>query len=118
MKPYKHAKISAHRFGGKPEDYMEIHEWFDHSKAVVPDMRHRMVLHNAFGIYVCQQVFGHTFVNSDGRVVSVRDVGEQHVMDDLGVIPSLERCLRGMDLEQWMGGPVVKNLKKETVYVD
>lgn len=115
MKPYKHALISARKFGGAPEDYMEIHNWFDHSKAHVPDMRHRMILHNSFGIYLCEQVFGDTFENSAGLVVSVRDVGEQHVIDDLGSIPTLEHCLSGLELQPWMGGPM---RKKKQVDVD
>lgn len=108
MKPYKHARISVRKFGGKVEDYMPIHNWFDHTKAHVADMRHRMLLHNSWGIYLCEQVFGEYFENSDGKIIQVRDVAEQHVMDDLGTIPSLDKCLQSMTLEKWMGGPVRK----------
>ena len=108
MKPYKHARISAKKWGGTPDDYLFIHDWFDHTKAHVADMRHRMLLHNSWGIYLCEQVFGTYFTNSDGKVVQVRDVAEQHVLDDLGTIPSLDKCLAGMKLEQWMGGPIRK----------
>ena len=126
MKPYKHARISVKKFGGAIEDYMHIHDWFDHTKAHVADMRHRMVLHNSWGIYICEQVFGTYFENSDGDVVQTRDVAEQHVLDDLGTIPSLDKCLKSMTLERWMGGPVRKKkimtpgeLKKRIVeYVD
>jgi len=31
--PLKHAQNSARKFGGKPEDYLPIHSWFDESKA-------------------------------------------------------------------------------------
>jgi len=113
VKPYKHAKISVKKFGGTFEDYIDIHEWFDMTKASVPDMRHRMVLHNAMGIYICQTVFGLTRTNSEGEVYSVRDVGEQHVIDDLGLIPTLEKCMSGFKLEPWMGGPLRgKKMKK------
>ena len=71
-------------------------------------MRHRMLLHNSWGIYLCEKVFGTKFENSDGKTVQVRDVAEQHVLDDLGTIPSLDRCLGSMSLEQWMGGPIRK----------
>jgi len=27
--PNLHAKSSARKWGGKPEDYLHIHEWFD-----------------------------------------------------------------------------------------
>lgn len=118
MKPYFHSKISVSKFGGLPSDYQPIHDWFDSTKAAVADMRHRMILHNAFGIFLCEQVFGtmeqHNGVwvrmpyitNSEGKVVQVRDIGEQHVLDDLGCIPSLDKCLGGMKLEAWMGGPI------------
>lgn len=106
MKPYLHATISAKRYGGKPEDYLEIHDFFDITKAHVPDMRHRAILHNSFGIFLLEKVFGTTMTNSDGRKVQVRDLGEQHVLEDLGTIPTLQDYLKHMSLEPWMGGPV------------
>lgn len=108
MKPWKHSRISVKKWGGVPEDYLFIHDLFDHTKAHVADMRHRMLLHNSWGIYLCEQVFGTKFENSEGKVVQVRDVAEQHVLDDLGTIPSLDRCLGSMTLETWMGGPIRK----------
>jgi hypothetical protein len=37
--PIEHAKSSARRFGGRPEDYLSIHGWFDESKKFVADLR-------------------------------------------------------------------------------
>ncbi len=111
MKPLIHCKNSVRRFGGTVADYMKFHEWMDHTKAHVPDMRHRMVLHNSWGIYLGQQVFGTHFANSDGKDVSVRDVLEQHVIDDLGHIPTLEKCLAGMPSEPWMGAKHISGRK-------
>lgn len=48
MKPWIHAKISVKKFGGLPEDYIEIHNWFDQTKTHIPDSRHRLVLHNSY----------------------------------------------------------------------
>ena len=31
--PLKHAESSARKFGGKAEDYLPVHNWFDESKA-------------------------------------------------------------------------------------
>ncbi len=45
MKPYEHAMVSVKRWGGVPTDYQKIHDWFDQTKAHVPDMRHRAILH-------------------------------------------------------------------------
>ncbi len=103
MKPLLHAKISAKKFGGKYEDYLELHNWMDSTKAHLPDARHRMVLHNAWGIFLGEQIFGAVMVNSKGKDVSVRSVLEQHVLDDLGHIPTLKECMNSLDLEPWMG---------------
>lgn len=47
-KPYIHAISSAKRFGGKPEDYIEIHNLMDSSKGAIPDNRHRALTHNSW----------------------------------------------------------------------
>ncbi|AXH72454.1 MAG: hypothetical protein [Caudoviricetes sp.] len=105
MKPWLHAKISAKKFGGIPEDYIEIHNWFDQTKAHIPDSRHRLILHNSFGIYLAEQQFGTIInteagykkipilINSSGKEISIRDIAEQHVLDDLGSIPTLYECM-------------------------
>lgn len=108
VKPFKHARCSAKTFKGKPEDYLHIHEWLDQSKTHVADVRHRFLLHSSTGIYLCAQALGDQFINSDGREVSVRDVAEQHILEDLGFIPSLDRWLRNVKIEPWMGGNVPK----------
>ena len=84
MKPFLHGKVSVKKWGGKEEDYQKIHDWFDQTKAHFPDMRHRAILHSSFGIFLCEQMFGLNITNSDGKTVSVRDIAEQHVIDDMG----------------------------------
>ncbi len=108
MKPYIHAKNSAKKYGGTPEEYLFIHNWFDQTKAHIADMRHRAILHNSFGIYLLEQMFGVTFTNSEGKVISVRDVGEDHVLEDLGTIPTLQDCLKDMPHSDLLGA----NLRK------
>jgi len=108
MKPYLHGQVSVRKFGGKAEDYQKIHDWFDQTKAMVPDMRHRAILHSAFGIFLAEQMFGTNIINSDGKVVSVRDIGEQHVIDDMGRIPTVQDYLEGMPMYSWLGGLKVK----------
>lgn len=105
MKPYLHAQVSVRKWGGKIEDYQAIHDFFDHSKAHVPDMRHRALLHSSFGIYIVERVFGTAITNSAGKVVQVRDIGEQHVIDDMGTIPTAQDYLEGMPMYNWLGGP-------------
>jgi hypothetical protein len=102
MHPYHHALSSAKKFGGKPEDYLDIHHWFDASKEFYANFRHRALRHHAQGIFECERVFGKTLTNSDGRTLPVRYVGEQHVNEDIGFIPSLQDWLSTMTAEPWM----------------
>lgn len=67
MKPYIHAQNSAKKWGGKPEDYLEIHNFMDSSKAHMPDQRHRAILHSSFGIFITEKVFGTYMFNSKGK---------------------------------------------------
>jgi len=55
---YHHAVSSARRFGGDPEDYQELHSFMDSTKATWADQRHRAVLHNSFGIFLTEEIFG------------------------------------------------------------
>lgn len=107
-KPYIHAASSARKFGGKPDEYMAIHQFLDSSKSHVADVRHRALLHNSFGCFIVEQMFGIVATNSDGKVYSPRDVAEQHILEDLGRIPSVQDYLQHMTLEPWMGGMTKK----------
>lgn len=112
MKPLIHAKSSVKKYGGTPDDYLPIHNFLDSTKQVMADARHRAVLHSAFGIYLAEQVFGIYFKNSSGRDVSVRDVAEDHVIEDLGFIPTMEQYLNNMQLQPWMSGTMRSQRKK------
>jgi hypothetical protein len=104
-KPWIHAESSAKKFGGVPEDYIEIHSLLDSSKAAMCDNRHRALTHNAWFIgTILERVFGVTITNSKGKKVSVRDVGEQHVSEDFRgkFIPSAQDYLMEMEFKDWM----------------
>jgi len=101
--PWHHAVRSAKLFGGKAEDYLAVHSWFDESKAHMPDLRHRALRHHSEGIFLCEQIMAVVVTNSDGRSVPVRLIGEQHVKDDLGWIPTVKDWLTNMKVEPWMG---------------
>ena len=105
MKPLHHAAISVKMFGGVVEDYMPIHNFFDTTKSCLADVRHRAILHSSYGIFIVERVFGDYIVNSEGRRVSVRDVAEDHVIQDMGDIPSMEKWLKNLPMEDWMFGP-------------
>jgi hypothetical protein len=106
MKPMLHALVSAKKFGGKPEDYMKVHDFIDSSKAHMPDVRHRALLHSSFGIYMVEQVFGHELENSEGLMVQIRDIAEEHVLSDLGFIPTVQDYFKHMPIQNWFGGKV------------
>jgi hypothetical protein len=66
---YHHAVSSARKWGGVPSDYQAIHDYFDGSKEIIADFRHRALRHHAEGIFMAQKLFGITVTNSDGRAV-------------------------------------------------
>lgn len=104
-KPWIHAESSARRFGGRPEDYIEIHNLLDSSKGTIADSRHRALTHNAWFLStILERVFGVVITNSEGRKVSVRDVGEQHVLEDFRTrfIPSAQDYLQEIEVKEWM----------------
>lgn len=104
-KPYIHAVSSARRFGGKPEDYMSIHELMDSSKSVIASNVHRALTHTSWFIStILPKIFGETFVNSVGKTISTRDIGEQHVLEDFSgrFIPSAQDYLELIKPEKWM----------------
>ena len=100
---WHHARSSAKRFGGEPKDYIDIHDWFDCTKAMEPTFRHRALRHHTQGIFESEKVFGHVITNSDGKEVPVRVIGEQHVMEDFsGFIPTVHDWLKSIKQETWM----------------
>ena len=101
--PYYHALSSVKKFGGVPSDYQHIHDWFDQTKGYMPDCRHRSILLSSFGIFLLEQVFGATITRaSDGVQVPTRTIGEYHVIEDMGFVPTMEQWLTKMPIEPWM----------------
>ena len=100
--PYYHALSSARKFGGEASDYQAIHDWFDASKAFMAGPQHRALRHHAEGIFAAEREFCTTITNSAGRAVPVRLIGEQHVIEDLGKIPTLADWLIHLEVQPWM----------------
>jgi hypothetical protein len=101
--PWTHAQSSVKLFGGIPEDYIQIHHWFDDTKASHPDWRHRALKHHTLGIFWCEEKFGIIITNSDSKQIPVRLIAEQHVKEDMGFIPTPSDWLNCMSLEKWQG---------------
>jgi hypothetical protein len=101
--PYHHSLSSVKKWGGVAADYQAIHDWFDQSKKIVADFRHRALRHHAEGIFMAETLFGTTITLSSGRIAPVRWIGEQHVREDLGFIPSFADWVKAIRPEPWMG---------------
>ena len=127
-KPLIHARSSARKYGGDPMDYLEIHEIMDSSKVATSLPTHRALTHNTYFVSVIlTRIFGEVFKRkSDGKLMSTRDIGEQHIAEDFnGFIPSASDYLDCMNVADWMmngkGSPpshalILKQRKtKETV---
>jgi hypothetical protein len=118
--PLKHSESSAKQFGGVADDYLHIHTVMDSSKLFLADWRHRALLHNTFGIHIFEQLLGASFTRkSDGVAVCTRTVISQHIMEDLGAIPTPGEFLREMPLKRWMAGINSKTkLRMQTLTID
>jgi cysteinyl-tRNA synthetase len=102
---YIHAKNSVRKFGGQLEDYLEIHVKMDCSKAYISSNLHRTLTHNSFWIHeVMIPIYGYTITNSDGKQISVKDICEQHILEDFGMrfIPTAQDYLENMEFKDWM----------------
>lgn len=119
---YHHAVSSTKKWGGEVDDYLPIHHWFDETKEHFADPRHRALRHHSEGIGLMISIFGpaislstcqscgdtledhgpergHVFV---AKKIPTRWVGEQHVLEDFGRIPTVADFLRCMTTETWM----------------
>ncbi len=109
MNPVIHAQNSAKRWGGKPEEYLDIHTTLDDIKAVFNDNRARAITHNIwFCNYIIPKIYGHLCKNSDGRSYSPAEVAQFHVLEDFRMkfIPTVQDYLQNMTLEPWMNNAV------------
>ena len=104
LTPWKHAESSVNKWGGKPEDYIEIHDWFDETKQYTGDWTHRVLRHHAAGIQWAIEKFGHSIENSDGKEIPVKMIAERHVEEDCGFVPTVADYLKPTlkNPEDWM----------------
>ncbi len=104
MTPYHHAQSSVARWGGRPADYIDIHNWLDETKQYTGDWTHRALRHHAAGVQWAVERFGHMLTNSDGHEVPIKLIAERHVVEDCGFIPTAAAWLRALasSPEPWM----------------
>lgn len=106
-KPHQHAESSAKKFGGKLQDYLEIHALLDSSKIAFADNRHRALTHNSWFVnHILPKIFGDTLTNSDGKLISVIAIAEQHLLEDFNYhfIPTAQDYLSLMEKPSWLHG--------------
>lgn len=63
--PYHHSLSSVKKWGGTIDDYLAIHSWFDASKLITADFRHRALRHHAEGIFLAETFFGPTITTAN-----------------------------------------------------
>ena len=87
--PLYHAKSSVKTFGGRVEDYIDLHNFFDSSKAVEPSFRHRALHHHTTGLNFYLELNGSVLTNADGCTVKTKTLIEQHLLEDFGIVPEI-----------------------------
>lgn len=107
-----HSISSSKTFGGAPSDYWPLHSWMDQSKALVALASHRLFLHNEWGIMMVIKKFGEQY-----NGVSTKALAEQHILEDLRFIPTLEKCLAlgrpFFHYKDYMAGDDIANIIKK-----
>lgn len=103
--PMIHAKSSVKRWGGKVEDYIELHELLDSPKATMNNNTSRMLTHNTWFVYhIIPKIFGYNITNSDGKSVDTVDIAMLHVAEDFRMkfVPTVQDYLKHMEVQPWM----------------
>jgi hypothetical protein len=77
---YYHALSSVRKWGGRPDDYLPLHQWFDQSKAILADPRHRALRHHAEGIFMlvtwtCKRAFSRPLMRNRPTAALTRKAG-------------------------------------------
>ena len=104
-----HAISSAKKYGGVPEDYIDIHNLLDSCKSAVGNNAHRLFTHNSWFINtILPQCFGRRRQNSEGKYYNVKDIGEQHCLEDFRhkFIPNPQDYLEHFDSPLWVNNGI------------
>jgi hypothetical protein len=107
--PLIHSRSSVKRWGGKVEDYIEIHKFLDSPKSCMNNNTSRMLTHNTWFIYeVIPKVFGYNITNSENKSVDTVDIAMLHVSEDFRhrFIPTPQDYLKNIVLQPWMNNGV------------
>jgi hypothetical protein len=69
--------------------------------------QHRAILHNTFGIYICERIFGPYITNSDGNKVETRYIVINHIKEDLSFVPTVKEWVSNIPFKPWMNGETI-----------
>ena len=100
-----HAKSSVKRWGGKVEDYLELHILIDSPKASMNNNTARTLTHNTWFAYeIIPKIFGYNITNSDGKSVDTVDIAMLHISEDFRHkgIPTPQDYLENIVVQPWM----------------
>lgn len=109
MNPLIHSRSSVKRFGGKVEDYIQLHELLDSPKSCMNNNSARLLTHNTWFIYnIIPKIFGYNIINSDGKSVDTVDIAMLHVAEDFKMkgIPTPQDYLENLVVQPWMNNGV------------
>lgn len=100
MNIWKHCLLSKRKFGGEAEDYLEVHRFMDSSKLFYYHAKHRVLLHNLYGIELCTMLYGDCLQNSDKKMIPIKEIAAEHCKEDLSnVVPTLADWLKDNEAE-------------------
>jgi len=110
------AKGLAARWGGTPDDYLALLEFFDKPRELAPDNPGAadLITHNSFGIFLAEELLGTTIVLSaqtcsgnQPQFISTRSAAEDLVYARIGSIPPAGNLAAHTKLKLWMCGTEV-----------
>src|SRR4051812_9808429 len=105
---WNHAVSSQRKWGGRGEDYLPVHEWVDATKQHCGDFRHRALRHPRPGVDEGEPLFGVPLrlpapgTGDSLKYTPPRWVGEQHLLEDFGFLPTLGAWLECFQPREWM----------------
>ena len=81
--PLIHSRSSVKRWGGKVEDYIEIHKFLDSPKSCMNNNTSRMLTHNTWFIYeVIPKVFGYNMhTNIVAKIPDTVKLADSYLFD-------------------------------------
>lgn len=102
---YFHTKSSYEKFGGDYKAHEDLHNWFDATKAVTANFRHRALRH----FDTSHMLYPSGLWSSKYPILD--QAFNQHLKEDFGFVPKLNFWLDCLEEQDWMK-PVIKDPTK------